>query len=176
VIVDWKNGLIGRVGLGWDGSGWDGSGWAGRAAAPAAPPKWPYRLPDARGRRSVIYRVRTKRSAIMSGEVTAQKHRGLAPAWKPGNPLGRPKGSRSKFGEAFLEDLYADWQAHGAEVIPRVRVEHPDCHLRVCASILPKQSDIKPTDFREFTDVELERYLCEEFRSWTKGMSSRLRA
>jgi hypothetical protein len=91
----------------------------------------------------------------MSSEVTALKHRGLAPAWKPGqsgNPLGRPKGSRSKFSEAFLDDFYSAWQAHGAEVIKRVRDEHPDVYLKVAASILPKEFDIRPTDFSQMTD------------------------
>jgi hypothetical protein len=37
-----------------------------------------------------------------------------------GNPAGRPRGSRSKFGEAFLAELYADWIENGAAVIKRV--------------------------------------------------------
>ncbi len=32
---------------------------------------------------------------------------------------GRPKGSRNQLGEAFIADLYADWQANGAETIAR---------------------------------------------------------
>ncbi len=41
----------------------------------------------------------------------------------PGNNggTGRPKGSRNKLGEAFIDDLYQDWQANGAETIACVR-------------------------------------------------------
>lgn len=59
-----------------------------------------------------------------------------------GNPAGRPKGARSKLGEQFLQDLYADWQKHGAEVVERVRDEKPDAYLKVVASILPKEIEL----------------------------------
>lgn len=68
------------------------------------------------------------------------------PKFKPGqsgNPAGRPKGSRTKFGEAFLADLQADWQEHGAEVIARVRAGDPSTYLRVCAGLMPKQLEIE---------------------------------
>ena len=43
----------------------------------------------------------------MSGDDTPQKHgSGQKPAWEPGqsgNPAGRPKGARSKLGEAFID-------------------------------------------------------------------------
>jgi hypothetical protein len=35
---------------------------------------------------------------------------------KPGNP-GRPKGSRNKLGEAFIQALAEDFERHGAEAI-----------------------------------------------------------
>lgn len=72
-----------------------------------------------------------------------------------GNPNGRPKGSRNKLGEAFLTDLYADWQDHGVEVIARVRDEKPDAYLKVVASILPKQLEIKEGAFDGLGDEEL---------------------
>lgn len=77
-------------------------------------------------------------------EVTPKKHSGLKP-WKPGqsgNPAGRPKGARSKLGEAFLQELAADFEKHGAEAIIAVREEKPDQYLKVIASILPKEIDI----------------------------------
>jgi hypothetical protein len=45
--------------------------------------------------------------------------------FKPGNP-GRPKGSRNKFGEAFIQALADDFERHGTEVIERVRIEKPE--------------------------------------------------
>ncbi len=77
-------------------------------------------------------------------DETAKKHSGLRP-FKPGqsgNPAGRPKGARSKLGEQFIQDMYADWQKHGTEVISTVRDEKPDVYLKVIASILPKEFEL----------------------------------
>lgn len=52
---------------------------------------------------------------------------------------GRPKGARTKLGEAFLEAMYADFTEHGAATIVKVRDEKPDQYLKVVASILPKE-------------------------------------
>ena len=40
---------------------------------------------------------------------------------QPGNP-GRPKGSRNKLGEDFIQALAVDFDRHGTETIERVRV------------------------------------------------------
>lgn len=74
--------------------------------------------------------------------------------FKPGNP-GRPKGSRNKLGEQFLDDMYADWQAHGVEVIAKVRDEKPDQYLKVVASILPKELNVNVNEVDSLTDDEL---------------------
>jgi hypothetical protein len=36
-----------------------------------------------------------------------------------GNPAGRPKGSRNKLGQAFLDALQADFEQHGVAAIVR---------------------------------------------------------
>ena len=59
-----------------------------------------------------------------------------------GNPSGRPKGARSKLGEAFLDAVYQDWQANGVEALKRVRSEDPSTYVRVIASTLPKDMDV----------------------------------
>lgn len=66
---------------------------------------------------------------------------------------GRPKGSRNKLGEAFLDKLYEDFQEHGVEAIQEVRTTKPDAYLKVIAQVLPKQIDanLKPSD--ELTDL-----------------------
>lgn len=66
---------------------------------------------------------------------------------------GRPKGSRNKLGEAFIQDLYADWMANGPAVIAQVRAEKPDAYLKVTASILPKQVQVENKS--DMTDEEL---------------------
>jgi hypothetical protein len=59
--------------------------------------------------------------------------------FKPGqtvNPNGRPKGSRHKLSEAFIADIYNDWQKHGAEVIEGVRRDKPAVYVKIVASLI----------------------------------------
>ena len=78
---------------------------------------------------------------------------------KTGNPKGRPKGSRNKLGEAFLSDLYADWQENGEEVIQTVRSKRPDVYMKVVASILPRDLNVNVNPLEEATDDELVQRL-----------------
>lgn len=68
---------------------------------------------------------------------------------------GRPKGSRAKLGEAFLDDMYADWQENGIAVIQAVRADKPDVYLKVVASILPKDVNLNVNTMDEMTDDQL---------------------
>lgn len=92
---------------------------------------------------------------------TAKKQRGanLAPyCFKPGqsgNPNGRKKGSRNKLGEEFLDALQADFEAHGAEVIVRVREDRPHEYLKVIAGILPKELNVNTRAVEEMSDDDL---------------------
>lgn len=91
------------------------------------------------------------------GDVTPQKQALKAP-WKSGqsgNPGGRPKGSRNKLGEAFLEALHNDFQEHGIEAVETVRTEKPDQYLKVIASILPKDLNITMNKFDDISEEEL---------------------
>lgn len=72
---------------------------------------------------------------------------------------GRPKGARNKLGEAFVSDLLADWEEHGPAVIAEVREEKPDQYLKVVASILPKELNVKVGEIDELTDEQLARQL-----------------
>lgn len=90
-------------------------------------------------------------------ESAKRKHSGLIP-FKPGqsgNPAGRAKGSRNKLGEAFIADMLSDWEQHGAAAIVTVREEKPDQYLKVVASILPKELNVKVGDLDELTDEQL---------------------
>jgi hypothetical protein len=61
----------------------------------------------------------------------------------PGNAGGgRPRGARSKLGEAFMEALLASFQEHGAATIERVRQEKPEQYLKIIASLLPKELEL----------------------------------
>lgn len=72
-----------------------------------------------------------------------------------GNPNGRPKGSRNALGEAFLEAMHEDFQAHGVEAIVKVREEKPDQYLKVIASILPKDLNVNINNMDALSDDEL---------------------
>ena len=61
--------------------------------------------------------------------------------FKPGNPggPGRPKGARSRLGEAFINAVLTDFEAHGVGAIESVRKDDPSTYMRVIAGILPKE-------------------------------------
>jgi len=94
---------------------------------------------------------------VSDGEGTPRKQ-GLKSPWLPGqsgNPAGRPKGARSKLGEAFIEDMLADWEANGPAAIVKVRTEKPDAYLKVVASILPKDLNVNFNPADTMTDEQL---------------------
>ncbi len=96
-------------------------------------------------------------------EDTERKHSGLIP-FKPGqsgNPAGRPKGARSKLGEAFLEKMLADFEEHGVSVIEAVRKDKPDQYLKVVASILPKDLNVNINNLDNLTDEQLTQRIRE---------------
>ena len=84
--------------------------------------------------------------------------------WQPGqsgNPAGRPRGSRNRLGEAFVDDLFADWRENGSQVIVAVRKADPSTYLRVVASILPKELSVTKATLDDVTDDELLEYLAK---------------
>lgn len=99
----------------------------------------------------------------MSAKSDASKA-GLRPAWQPGqsgNPAGRPKGSRCRFSERFVNDFMKDWEANGAAVIKLVRETKPDVYLRTATAILPKVSDDTDDDFNDLTAEQLDERLAD---------------
>lgn len=91
--------------------------------------------------------------AIPSADKRDENGRFIVPPKSP----GRPKGSRNKLGEAFLADMLANWEEHGKETIEQVRVDKPDQYLKVVASILPKELNIKVNELDELNDEQLYR-------------------
>ena len=96
----------------------------------------------------------------MSAEGTNSNVNELSKPWqfKPGqiaNPKGRPKGSRNKLGEDFVSALQEDFQLHGKKVIVEVRTDRPADYLKIIASILPKQLEIKEGSFDGISDEQL---------------------
>jgi len=89
-----------------------------------------------------------------NGETSGKPMPPVEHQFKPGNP-GRPKGSRNKLGEAFVQALHADFEEHGVAVIQEVRKDKPHEYLKVVASLLPKELKIERVD--ELSDSELDQ-------------------
>jgi hypothetical protein len=86
-------------------------------------------------------------------DIAEQRDRGgrFVNGGKPGP--GRPKGARSKLGEAFLEDLRDAWNEHGATALARCAQEEPGQFVRVVASLMPKDINLNvAVDATTFAD------------------------
>jgi hypothetical protein len=107
--------------------------------------------------------LKPRRAKKPEGDTTPEKHLPAAleaNKWQPGqtgNPAGRPKGSRNKLGEAFIQAMYEDFQEHGPDVIEKVREEKPDQYLKVVASILPQQLNVRVSEFDELTEEQIDQ-------------------
>jgi hypothetical protein len=69
----------------------------------------------------------------------------------PGGP-GRPMGSRNRLSEAFLADLAADWEQHGAEALERFRRDDPGGYVRMVAGLC-KDYRIEVTRGDDYADA-----------------------
>lgn len=95
------------------------------------------------------------------------KPRVIGRPFAPGNnanPSGRPKGSRNKLGEAFLEALHEDFKEHGKVAIESCRADKPDKYLKVIASLLPKQAEIRIDNYEHLDADQLRTALSSALR------------
>lgn len=72
---------------------------------------------------------------------------------------GRHKGSRNKLGEAFLSDLLDHWSENGKQAIADCLAESPVQYVKVVASTLPRELNVKVSELDELTDDQLARQL-----------------
>ena len=63
----------------------------------------------------------------------------------PGGP-GRPKGSRSKLSETFLQVLADDFDEYGLETIQKLRSERPDVYVGAIGRLMPKLLELSGPD------------------------------
>ena len=56
---------------------------------------------------------------------------------------GRPKGSKNKITELYLDILRKDIVEHGEEVLERVRKEQPAVYIKLPAALVPRDLDVK---------------------------------
>lgn len=89
-----------------------------------------------------------------------------------GNPLGRPRGSRSKLAEAFWIDLHDAWVAQGKSAIDRMIEEKPGEFVKVVASQMPKEFSLMPGQMEELSDDDV----MESLATIRAMMGARLKA
>ena len=86
-----------------------------------------------------------------------------------GNPNGRPKGSRNKVSEKFLEALANHFEVHGEAAIDIVYKERPHDYLKIVASVLPKRMELEDATLekhpRDMTDDELNALLWKQYKA-----------
>jgi len=58
---------------------------------------------------------------------------------RSGNPHGRPKGSKNRLSEDFLQALTENFAIHGKQAIDRVCKDSPGEYLRIIAGLMPKE-------------------------------------
>lgn len=77
------------------------------------------------------------------GKNMADPKKNLKPFQKgnPGGP-GRPKGSRTKIGEVFLDALLEDFTTHGKAALAKMREDSPSGYLSLVAGLLPKEATL----------------------------------
>ena len=71
--------------------------------------------------------------AVLERAVDGRFQAGSVP-----NPHGRPKGSRNKVSEAFLQDMHDLWQRRGMQILEKVAESDPAKVLAAMVQILPK--------------------------------------
>jgi hypothetical protein len=60
-----------------------------------------------------------------------------------GNPGEVSKGARRKLSDALIRALARGWEAHGEEVIQRVREENPLAYFKGMLSLLPEDVSLE---------------------------------
>ena len=91
--------------------------------------------------------------SVINGRTNGRFAKGFS-----GNPGGSPEATRRAFNKDFLVALARDFQAHGEQVLARVRRESPAAYLKVCAMLVPREMKIEHTGgVKAMTDEQLEQ-------------------
>jgi hypothetical protein len=76
-----------------------------------------------------------------------------------GNPAGRPKGSRNKLGNDFIDDLYQNWQRNGPAAIERMFQENPVAYVQTVSRIIPSKIEVTAGVLDGITDCPSSEFL-----------------
>jgi hypothetical protein len=83
--------------------------------------------------------------------------RAIRLSWAMLNQIENDRGERR--GDAFLQALADDFEAHGKGVVEKVRTERPQDYLKIVASVMPKRMEVEdvcpPRKAADLSDDEL---------------------
>jgi hypothetical protein len=80
----------------------------------------------------------------------------------PGNPAGRPRGSRNALSEEVICALLRDFRQHGQKAIAQVRMRQPAAYLKVLALLVPREHKVELTNTYEGLSTEqIEAYIAD---------------
>jgi hypothetical protein len=74
---------------------------------------------------------------------------------------GRPKGSRNKLAQDFIDKVYEDWQAHGATAIIAMREQSPSKYCALIAALIPQHFKVEHDHTLTLNEDELRAKLLE---------------
>jgi hypothetical protein len=85
------------------------------------------------------------------------------------NPAGRPKGSRNKFSEMFVQDFIEFWSENGATAFQKALNDDPCGLVKVAASIIPKDFNLNLTNEADL-DKLLDKFSIDQLRDLAAGL------
>jgi hypothetical protein len=74
---------------------------------------------------------------------------------------GRPKGSRNKLAQDFIDKVYEDWQAHGAKAIIAMREQSPSKYCSLVAALIPQHFKVEHDHTLMLNEEELRAKMVE---------------
>ncbi len=58
-----------------------------------------------------------------------------------GNPAGRPRGSRNRLAQQFIDDLELEWKRSGSSALSKVAATNPEAFCKLVSITLPAKID-----------------------------------